>query len=175
MQELAEKQGLQLHLLALDYSKAFDFIPHDKLNECSKRKGTPTKLINLVAAIYRDPQFRIKILKDRQEIGIRQGCPLSPYLYIIATSCLMTDLLKDINYEDIPTPQGATYPTLLFADDTLLMTDTAAQMEQLLALVIQHSTPYNLNLNKTKCQLLVTNDNGSQVKFPDSNEVSKHA
>ena len=54
------------------------------------------------------------------------------------------------------------------------MTDTAAQMEQLLALVIQHSMPYNLSLNKAKCQLLVTNDMGSQVKFPDSSEVTKH-
>ena len=54
------------------------------------------------------------------------------------------------------------------------MTDTATQMEYLLAQVIQHSIPYNLTLNKAKCQLLGTNDPGSEVNFPDGSEVSKH-
>ena len=88
-------------MLALDYSKAFDSIPHEKLIECLIRMGAPHKMISLVGAIYTSPRFRIKIIEGIsnefiQEIGIRQGCPLSPYLYIIATSCQMTDLLKDI-------------------------------------------------------------------------------
>ena len=47
-------------------------------------------------------------------------------------------------------------------------------MEKLLALVIQHSLPYNLTLNTAKCQLLVTNDVGSPVHFPDRTLVQKH-
>ena len=178
-QELAERHGRHLYILALDYAKAFDSIPHGKLLECLQRLGAPTKLIKLVAILYREPRFRIKIIEGisdefRQATGIRQGCPLSPYLYIIATTCLMLDLLRDLEYTDITSPQGTTYPLLLFADDTLLLTDTAKQMTHLLALIIQHSEPYNLTLNKPKCQLLVTNDVGSPVHFPDSSPVSKH-
>ena len=129
-------------------------------------------------AIYTSPRFRIKIpegISDEldQEIGIRQGCPLSPYLYIIATSCQMTDLLRDIQDLEIELPRGARYPTLLFADDTLLLANKAAHMEQLLKLMIEHSIPYNLTLNKEKCQLLVTNDVGSRVNFPDGTPVSR--
>ena len=47
-------------------------------------------------------------------------------------------------------------------------------MENLLALVIQHSDPYNLALNTTKCQLLVTHDVGPPVHFPDGCLVTKH-
>ena len=117
VQELAERHGLPLHILALEYSKAFHSIPHTKLIECLHRIGAPTKLTKLLAAIYQNPKFRIKIIEGisdefNQEIGIRQGCPLSHYLYIIATSCLMTDLLRDFDREDTPVPQGATYPTL---------------------------------------------------------------
>ena len=100
--------------------------------------------------------------------------PLSPYLYIIATSCLLRDLLKDCPPTAAVLPDGATCPILLFADDALLLTRTARQMNLLLRLIIEHSLPYNLLLNKAKCQLLITNDVGCRVYFPDGEEVTKH-
>ena len=48
VQELAERHGTQLYLLALDYSKAFDSIPHEKLLECLQRMGAPLKTIALI-------------------------------------------------------------------------------------------------------------------------------
>ena len=72
-------------------------------------------------------------------------------------------------------PTGMTYPVLLFADDTLLLTNTADEMTNLLALTIDHSKPYNLTLNTAKCQLLVTNDMGAEVYFPDTTPATKHA
>ena len=131
-QELAERHGEHLYILALDYSKAFDSIPHTKLLECLRRIGAPTKLTALVATLYQNPRFRIKIIEGiseefRQETGMRQGCHLSPYLYILANSCLMLDLLKVLDGHGMTPPQGTAYPILLFADDTLLLTDTARQ------------------------------------------------
>ena len=180
VQEMAERHGEQLYMLALDYSKAFDSIPHAKLIECLTRLGAPSKMTALVRAVYDHPRFRIKIPEGiseehSQEIGIRQGCPLSPYLYILATSCLVTDMLEDYQPPNQPFPPEDAKPILLFADDALLLTKKAARMNQLLALIIEHSANYNLQLNKEKCQLLVTNDVGSPVKFPDGTLVTKHA
>ena len=42
-QEIAERFGRPLYMLALDYSKAFDSTPHHKLTECLRRYGAPTK------------------------------------------------------------------------------------------------------------------------------------
>ena len=178
-QEIAERHGTQLYMLALDYSKAFDSIPHGKLTESLRRLGASQKHISLVAEIYRNPRFRIRIPEGiseehQQDIGIRQGCPLSPYLYIIATSCLMQDFLTDYNKQIHELPEGTQSPTLLFADDTLLLTKTAKQMTDTLALIIDHSDTYNLSLNKEKCQLLVTNDLNCPVYFPDRTLVAKH-
>ena len=100
-------------------------------------------MTELVKILYVSPKFRIKIAEGMsdefgQQIGIRQGCPLSPYLYIIVTTCLMRDLLKDwseTTNNDLPS--GATYPALLFADDALLLADAATKMTELLSLVIK--------------------------------------
>ena len=178
-QEIAERHGTQLYMLALDYSKAFDSIPHYKLTESLQRMGASKKNISLINSIYKSPRFRIRIpegISDEhtQDIGIRQGCPLSPYLYIVATSCLMQDFLADYNRTIRELPVGLRYPTLLFADDTLLLTKKARQMTNTLALIISHSNNYNLQLNKDKCQLLVTNDLGCPVHFPDQTPVTKH-
>ena len=114
-QEFAERHGNTLYMLALDYSKAFDSIPHTKLSESLNRYGAPTKLISLINCVYMNPRFRIKLpegisTERTQDIGIRQGCPLSLYLYIIATSCLMEDLLVDVRKEYDTSPHGGKIP-----------------------------------------------------------------
>ena len=86
----------------------------------------------------------------------------------------MMDMLADYTQHNYNLPIGTSYPTLLFADDTMLLTNTKEHKRTLLGLVIEHSKPYNLALNKTKCQLLVTNDPGPPVYFPDGTEVNKH-
>ena len=57
----------------------------------------------------------------------------------------------------------------------LQISNSATKMTKLLGLVISHSQPYNLHLNRDKCQLLVTNDLEKNVHFPDGTAASKHA
>ena len=53
VQEITEKHGLPLYLFALDYSRTFDSIPHEKLIECLERMGAPQKMTILVDALRR--------------------------------------------------------------------------------------------------------------------------
>ena len=73
---------------------AFDQVNQAKLLTALTRIGTPRKIVAIIKATYDEPQFSIKdgtktIENRKQHTGIRQGCPLSPHLFIILLTVMM--------------------------------------------------------------------------------------
>ena len=69
--------------------------------EALREIGLPEGILRNLQSLYECPEFRIKEEGRfsewyRQETGIRQGCPLSPYLFIIVTSVMFSRIkLRD--------------------------------------------------------------------------------
>ena len=127
------------------------------------RMGIPEEMIDLIAIIYKEPQLNVKGGKQRsstkhQQTGIRQGCPLSPYLFIIFLSALMKDIENNpTEDEEHILYQGrlcrATFNKLFYVDDTIVMTTTTESAEFILRRIQRESAHYNQKLNQPKCRL----------------------
>jgi len=116
-------------VIKLDMANAFHRVNHEFLVAVLKRFGISIKFINTILACITNPWIT-PLINGRpsnffqSSKGLRQGCPLSPFLYIIMEESLSVQLenqrekkvtgiqisigVKEINHS-------------LFADNTLLI------------------------------------------------------
>jgi len=153
------ERGARLHLLALDWAKAFDSIDPAALLDALRRFGLPLELRQAVAAIYTDRAF---IVRDsgctstaRQQMsGICQGCPLSPFLFIIVMTVIMFDATAKLGVPAAEAYRQGTLYDILYADDTLLLGTSADNVSELAAMVERIGADYGMKLHWGKTQAL---------------------
>ena len=122
---LAQKYG-QRGMVALDWKKAFDSINVESLLLALKRFGIPPKLVRIIQHVYSDRRFRVvgdasPSAERLQRSGISQGCPLSPFLFVILMSVVIQDSFDLLNKEDRERYSDGALDAVLYADDTLLL------------------------------------------------------
>ena len=93
------RSAVGIHVLLLDWEKAFDKITHKGLHDALERMRVDPKIRNLIKQLYKNPSFKIEFdgLTSEwktQKSGIRQGCPLSPYLFLIVMTVMFHDVCK---------------------------------------------------------------------------------
>ena len=168
IEEMHEEARIELITILLDWEKAFDKIHQGKLLEAPRRIGIPSKMVRVIESMYRAPRFSIRekgkrSTDRRQRTGIRQGCPLSPYLFIIVSTVIMTDIEKGMtegerNVMTESQPTGAEgHNKLFYADDTLRLASTAEAAELMLRKIQTEFAKYNMRPNQRKRVLLRMN------------------
>ena len=86
-----------------------------------------------------------------QETGIRQGCPLSPYLFILVMTVIFEDIHDGDQQMNLVKHRvaGATFDEVLYADDTICASKDTRAMNKLLANIETIGGKYGMELNKT--------------------------
>ena len=165
--ELAERSGSPLYVLLLDWSKAFDKISHDGLLHALHRMGINSDFTDLIGQIYKEPKFTVRVqandisTEKTASSGIRQGCPLSPYLFTILHTVIMHDVEQELlqKYPMGTHVHSASDPLfdLGYADDTLLLGREKEVVETALHSLQRIAENFNLQLNFGKCEMLRIN------------------
>ena len=92
--ESAWKNQQSLVVNFVDFSKAFDSIDWTTMWKVLAWQGCPTMIIDIMKRMYSDASLSIRIdpagqrfaEKFDQKVGIRQGCSLSPLLFVLVGS-----------------------------------------------------------------------------------------
>ena len=155
----AEEENKPGLIFFSDFEKAFDSIDHTYIINCLKHFNFGEDFIKWVKLFYNDAKSCVTnngYLSDFFPVlrGVRQGCPLSTYLFIICIELLSN---KITTTEDI---KGITYANYefkksLFADDASFILDGSLKsFETLVDILNNFSYISGLKLNSNKCQVL---------------------
>jgi hypothetical protein len=119
----------------VDFRKAYDSVDHSLLWNKLINKGISSKILTLLKLMYKDISCRIKSKGHLSEeffysVGVRQGCVLSPLLFIL----FINDIVDFINKENIGIAVGdAIIFILLYADDIILLADNESYLQQMVS------------------------------------------
>ena len=111
-------------ILAFDRAKAFDSVSPDTLARSLRRFGCPDGFVDVVRATHSERNFVVKDFGTtsgihQQRYGICQGRPLSPFLFTIMMTTLLTDAHALLQSPAGPIPDGRFPRDLMYADDTI--------------------------------------------------------
>jgi hypothetical protein len=133
----AEESNQDLVLLLLDFEKTFDKIEWDFLFKALDKLGFSPTWVRWVASLYQYATSAIKVngVADpnfQLAKSVRQGCPLAPYLFILATNVLGYMLANPKHgVEGLSLPKGGLIRDQTFANDTALyLKGTPANMDR---------------------------------------------
>ena len=94
------KDDTEAALINLDQSKAFDRVDHRFLAAVLETAGFEPEFRKWISMLYRNPQAVVQVNGRFSEAfaierSVRQGCPLSPLLYVLAFEPLLRRLKDD--------------------------------------------------------------------------------
>ena len=182
-QDLSLKTGTPICLLFLDWKMAFDKVDHRSMLIALERLGVHRHYVELIQHLYEDQTFVVKgyngeETKATPHTGIRQGCPLSPYLFIMVMTVLLHDVDLRLLSMGVPTNTwsvGKPIYDLEYADDTLLLSVTPPQLEEFLKTVQVEASLYGMELNLDKTELLEGLEATPPIYFVNGTRVSEAA
>lgn len=168
---LRKKNGI---VLKLDFEKAYDKVNWDFLLECHKLRGFDDKWCKWIEQILHNGIVSVKINNIvgayfQSHKGVRQGDPLSPFLFNLAAECLTNmvmnaqknNLFKGLASDLIP--NGV--PILQYADDTVLcIEDDIDKAVNLKLLLYMFELMSGLKINFLKSEVLCVGGDDSVLQ-----------
>ena len=165
----AQMHGIPVDVLFLDYQKAFDTVPHQRLLRQVESFGIVDKALNWIKAFLTDRRQRVRV-KDgisswRPVIsGIPQGSILGPILFTLYVNDIPAQLQSIIS---------------MYADDTklfsaLLSENSTNNLKSDLILLQEWSEKFQMKFHPEKCHVMHIGNNNPRNEYTMTNGNQQH-
>ena len=126
--------NISLFLNFVDFEKAFDNLEREVLWNLMALYGIPQNFINIIRNSYNNIQCRVihegKLTESFDiKTGVKQGCLLSPFLFLLAIDYIMRESTEG-KRNRIQWTMWQQLDDLDFADDIALISSTQQQMQE---------------------------------------------
>ena len=162
-QSLEWKSSLYINFI--DFEKAFDSIDRDSLWKIMKHYGIPDKYISIVKATYDGMTCRVLHggdITDKFHVltGVRQGCILSPFLFLLAIDWVMKNTTLG-QRNGIQWTMIEQLDDLDFADDLALLSHSHnhSQIQNKTSTLETVAASIGLRINREKTKVMRINTN----------------
>ena len=147
-----------LYINFVDYEKAFDSLDRDTLWKLLRHYGIPEKIITLIRNTHAGQlteSFQVNT-------GVKQGCLLSPFMFLVAIDWIMKTTTKN-RRNGIQWTLWSQLDDLDFADDLALLSHSHGQMQEKTDLLNLVSAQTGLNINMNKTNIMKANTKSKNV------------
>lgn len=145
-----------LFMTFVDFEKAFDSINRQFIWDALMHKGVPEKIVNIIKEAY--DGFNCRVVHNGKltepfnvTTGVRQGCLLSPLIFIVVMDAIMLKITHEKN-RGIPWTASSSLEDLDFADDICLLSNTHDDMQRKITALDKTANMAGLKISRKKTE-----------------------
>ena len=158
--EKAREFQKYIYFCFIDYTKAFDYVDHNKLWKILKEMGILDYLTCLLRNLYAGQEATVRSRHESADWfqigkGLCQGCILSLCLFNLYAEYIMQNARLDEAQAGIRIA-GRNINNLRYTDDTTLMAESDEELKSLLMKVKEESEKVGLKLNIQKMKIMAS-------------------
>ena len=165
-------KNLQVTLIFVDFTKAFDSIHRGKMEQILLAYGLPKETVAAITILYRNT--KVKVCSPGRDTeyydivaGVLQGDMLAPYLFILYQDYVLRTSIDKIreNGFELTKKRGRRYPAKTitdadYADDIAILANTPNQAETLLHSLERTAAGIGLHVNAHKTEYMCFKQTG---------------
>uniref|UniRef100_A0A669C209 Reverse transcriptase domain-containing protein n=1 Tax=Oreochromis niloticus TaxID=8128 RepID=A0A669C209_ORENI len=145
-----------VYMCFVDLEKAFDRVPRGVLWEVLREYGVSGPLLRAIRSLYNRCKSLVRIAGNKSDSfpvgdGLRQGCPLSPILFIIFMDRISrrSQVAEGFHFG------GLRISSLLFADDVVLMASSGGGLQLALERFAAECEAAGMRISTSKSEAMV--------------------
>lgn len=157
-------------LVSLDQEKAFDIIEHEYIFRVLNAFGFPQDFVNLIKELYNNLESTL-FLDFRESSpfrvtrGVRQGCPLSPVLFVLSLEPYLRAIADNPQIRGLALPGSSDVKVTAYADDITLYVQNEQSLQHALHTFQAYGTISGAKLNYSKSKYFFIGDPNGRVQI----------